>query len=187
MTVRFWAGASTEVCVYQPVLRVSSEVTRGSKSAITATMTSEQIQRLKWSVDRRLETNLGADVRVQAAAFRPVNHLGELGPRWISIKELILPDNMEVGALPVLFEGKLESFVREAAVVTVMLRTAMLQVTGKQRRAVPGSASSRFARSRRGLAGLPVCCRKAARRSRQLLERSWLRADSIHVSVRRPR
>jgi hypothetical protein len=85
-------------------------------------MTTETIQRPRWSVDRRLEANLGPDVRVQAAAFRPLNHFGEPGPRWISIKELILPDNMEVGALPVFFEGKLESFVREAAVVTVVLR-----------------------------------------------------------------
>ncbi|MCL4180486.1 MAG: hypothetical protein KJ072_22415 [Verrucomicrobia bacterium] len=79
------------------------------------------MQRPKWDVDRRLEANLGQDVRVAAAAFRPIDHLGAPGPRWISIKELILPDNREAADLPVFFEGKLESFIREAAIVSVQL------------------------------------------------------------------
>jgi hypothetical protein len=98
-----------------------ADVTPGAKSAITAAMKTEPMQRPKWDVDRRLEANVGQDVRVAAAAFRLINHLGAPGPRWISIKELILPDNREVADLPVFFEGKLESFIREAAIVTDQL------------------------------------------------------------------
>jgi hypothetical protein len=39
---------------------------------------------------------------------RPLSALSIIsGPRWISTKELILPDNRQVGDLPAFFEGKL--------------------------------------------------------------------------------
>jgi hypothetical protein len=84
-------------------------------------MKTEPVQRPKWDVDRRLEALVGKDVRVAAAAFRPFTYLGEPGPHWIPVKELILPDDSRTDGLPVLFEGLLREFVREVAVVTAVL------------------------------------------------------------------
>ena len=84
-------------------------------------MKAEPVQRPKWDVDRRLEALVGKDVRIAAAAFRPFTYLGEPGPRWIPVKELILPDDSRADGSPVFFEGTLREFVREVAVVTAVL------------------------------------------------------------------
>ena len=68
-----------------------------------------------------LERLRGENVRVAAASFSPARWTGELPHRFISPRELILPDNSSAAGLPLYFEGRLQHFVREIGVVHVHL------------------------------------------------------------------
>jgi hypothetical protein len=58
---------------------------------------------------------------VAAEAFSPARWNGELPQRFISPRELLLPDDTAVAGLPLYFEGRLQHFVRQIGVVHVFL------------------------------------------------------------------
>ena len=85
------------------------------------TSTSEQPTRPKWEIDERLERMISHDIRVAAESFSPVRWNGEAVPMLVPVRSLILPDNTQVGVLPVFFEGRLRQFERRIGVVCVSL------------------------------------------------------------------
>ena len=86
-----------------------------------ATQTDPLPARRPWPIDLRLGQLIGRDVRVAVDAFSPVRWNGEALPWLNPVRELILPDNSRVGALPVFFEGRLRQFERQIGVVYVAL------------------------------------------------------------------
>ena len=84
-------------------------------------MSSESLQRPEWEIDRILTRLIGEEVRVAAEAFSPTRWNGKCVSPLIPIRGLILPDNSQVGSLPVYFEGRLRRFVRHIGVVYVDL------------------------------------------------------------------
>lgn len=85
------------------------------------THTTELPARKQWDIDRRLEPMVGRDVRVAVDAFSPVCWNGEGLPTLSPVRDLILPDNSQVGVLPVFFEGRLRQFERRIGVVYAAL------------------------------------------------------------------
>ena len=86
-------------------------------------MSSALIHRPQWAIDRVLEELRGENVRVAAAAFSPTGWTNENPRRFISPRDLILPDNTLAAGLPLYFEGRLQDFVREIGVVHVHLES----------------------------------------------------------------
>jgi len=86
--------------------------------------------RPQWDIDRCLERLIGYDVRVAAEAFFPVRWNGEVLPAPIQVRDLVLSDNSQPGALPVFFEGRLCQFERRIGVVSVHLDTPTLAEKG---------------------------------------------------------
>jgi len=84
-------------------------------------MRIEPTGRLKWQIDRLLESLIDRDVRVAAQAFSPTRWTGERLPHLMPVRDLFLPDNSRPDGLPVLFEGRLRQFERQVGVVTVCL------------------------------------------------------------------
>lgn len=58
-----------------------------------------------------------------AKSFAPTSRAGGKPPRWIPVRDLILPDNSQPAGLPVLFEGRLRHFQRQIGVVVVGLES----------------------------------------------------------------
>lgn len=84
-------------------------------------MNAENLPRPEWFIDRLLAGLIGDDIRVAAESFSPAHWNGELPNRFVSPRELILPDNSDAGGLPLYFEGRLQRFVRQIGVVYVGL------------------------------------------------------------------
>jgi len=80
-------------------------------------MSTELSQRPQWAIDRRLDSLIGADVRVAARAFSPVPWTGRKPPRMLPVRDLFLPDNSQPAGRPVFFEGRLRHFERQIGVV----------------------------------------------------------------------
>src|SRR5690349_9959018 len=75
----------------------------------------------KWEIDCILEGLLGAEVRVAARSFSPARWSGENSFRFVAARSLYLPNNSQPAGLPVFFEGRLQEFARNVAVVLVCL------------------------------------------------------------------
>ena len=80
-------------------------------------MSAELAHRPQWDIDRVLEELHGQDVRVAAMSFSPAPWDGGLHSRFISPRELILPDNSAVAGLPLYFEGRLQRYLRQIGIV----------------------------------------------------------------------
>ena len=86
-------------------------------------MNAVNLQRPQWPIDQLLDRLTGENVRVAAEAFSPSRWNGELPRRFVSRRDLILPDNSEARGLPLYFEGRLRRFTREIGVVFVELES----------------------------------------------------------------
>lgn len=86
-------------------------------------MKAETLQRPQWAIDHLLDRFTGENVRVAAEAFSPTRWNAEFPRRFVSRRELILPDNSDARGLPLYFEGRLRRFTREIGVVYVELES----------------------------------------------------------------
>src|SRR5262249_22047907 len=84
-----------------------------------------EISRSTWEIDRRLQSLLGANVRLCVDYFSPPRWNGELN-HLISTRSLFLPDNSQPAVLSVFFEGKLVDFRRQIGVVYASLEPLCL-------------------------------------------------------------
>lgn len=99
-----------------------------------------EFQRPKWEIDNRLQALVGENIRVKATAFCLPHWNGEAG-HWIDAANFILPDNISVDKDTFYLEGKLLSFLRQVAVVSVTLGPPDIANTANGRIVYRGQSS----------------------------------------------
>ncbi|MCI0541409.1 MAG: hypothetical protein L0Z50_39930 [Verrucomicrobiales bacterium] len=83
-------------------------------------MTPDELQRPRWDIDEKLQSLIGANVRVAVESFSTTRWNGDLTD-LISTGDFILQDNTSAAGLPFFAEGRLAEFVRYIAVIYVRL------------------------------------------------------------------
>ena len=91
-------------------------------------MDMSALRQPSWEIDRILHGCIGYDVRVCARRFAPVS-TGNHVPAFLPVENIVLSDQSRPDHLPVLFEGKLDSFQRRIGVVRVCLWSPTLADT----------------------------------------------------------
>lgn len=79
-----------------------------------------EMERKQWPIDKRLFSLIGAPIRASISEFSPIITSGQSRP-FISICNLVLPDNSKANERLVFYEGILESFERRIGVVILTL------------------------------------------------------------------